>query len=186
MKTLLLWQFSVPWRCLVCVVVRCHFGAPLCHQVWSGNNAVTEAWAVCPFAFLFIQTEEESRCWKTVIACLCMVMRRICLLWYVTWPGQETVPGTEKGLCSTTQNMATVANSGVSGLDNILYFSYFYLFIYAFVSCSGHVTYGRMPRFQSFSVASYLSPTGKYSECWSLPRISIYSFTASWLLIMAM
>lgn len=89
------------------------------------------------------------------------------------------MPGTEKGLCNTTQNVATVANSGVPGLDSILYFSYFYLFIYAFVSCSGYVSYGRMPSFQSFNVASYVSPTGKYSECWSLPRIPIYSFTAS-------
>lgn len=89
------------------------------------------------------------------------------------------MPGTEKGLCHTTQNVATVANSGVPGLGSILYFTYFYLFIYAFVSCSGHVSYGRKPRFQSFNVASYVSPTGKYSECWSLPRISIYSFTAS-------
>lgn len=129
----MLWQFSVPQRCLARVVVRCHFGASPCHWVW--NNAVTEAWMVCPSAFLFIQIEEESRCWKTVIACLCMVMRRICLLWYVTWPGQETVPGTEKGLCNTTQNVSTVANSGVSGLDSILYFSYFYLVMYAFVSC---------------------------------------------------
>lgn len=177
MKTLLLWQFSV--------VVRCHFGAPLCHWVWSGNNAVTEAWMVCPFAFLFFQTG-ASRCWKTVIASLCMVMRRICLLWYITRPGWETVPGTAKGLSNATQNVAAVANSGVPGLDSILSFPYFYLFIYAFVSCSGHVSYGRMPRFQSFNVAGDVSPTGKYSECWSLPRISIYSCTASWLLIMAM
>lgn len=89
------------------------------------------------FAFLFIQIGEESRCWKTVMVCLCIVMRRIHVLWYVTWPAQETVPDTEKGLRNANQNMATVANFGLSGLDNVLYFSYFYLYIYLFVLLLG-------------------------------------------------
>lgn len=64
------------------------------------------------------------------MVCLCIVMSRINLLWYVTWPAQETLPGAEKGLRNTNQNMATVANFRLFGLGNVLYFSYFYLFIY--------------------------------------------------------
>lgn len=90
------------------------------------------------------------------------------------------MPGTEKDLHDTNQSVATVANFRLRGLDNVLYFSYFclHIFIYAFVRSSGHVSYDRMPGFQSLNLASYVSPADKYSECWSLPRICIYSSTA--------
>ena len=71
--------------------------------------------------------------------------------------------------------MATRANFRLSGLDSVLYSGYFYLFIYAFVRFLGHVSCGRMPGFQSFSLASYVSPADKYSECSS--KIKIYAMS---------
>lgn len=47
------------------------------------------------------------------------------------------MPGTEKDLHNTNQNVATVANFRLCGLDNVLYFSYFCLFIYLFMLLLG-------------------------------------------------
>lgn len=52
MKTLLLWQYWAPQRCLACAVVRCHFGSPLCRGVWSGNYAVDRGMNSLPFCLL--------------------------------------------------------------------------------------------------------------------------------------
>lgn len=182
MKTLLLWQFNFP---KIDVWHRLQWGVPfvqhnfICFEVGITLWQKHEQSAL--FAFLFIQIGEGSGCWKTVTVCLCIVMR-IHLLWYVTWPAQET--DTEKGLRKTNQSMATVANFRLSGLDNaFISVIFIYIFIYAFVRSSGCVSYGRMPGFQSLNLASYVSPAEKYSECWSLPRISIYSSTAFWYLL---
>lgn len=47
------------------------------------------------------------------------------------------MPGTEKALCSATQNVAPAANFRHSGLCSVLYFCNFYLYIHAVVRSPG-------------------------------------------------
>lgn len=178
-------QFNLPQRKMSCI--SCNKASLLCislhHLVWSGNSIVMGAWTLYPFFLLVHLNQRKKQVLKDCNVCLCIIMRRIHLLWFLTWPVQETVLGKENVLHSADWNMATQANFRLSGLDSVLHFGYVYLFIYDFVRSSGHMNCGRMPGFQSFSLASYVPPADKHSECCSLPRISIYSTTAFWIFV---
>lgn len=110
-------------RRLARVERRCPCSTALPHPVWSGNSGVVEAWAVCPWSL-----KSEEKVDASIMICLCnkedstaptcnLTSRRGCA-WH------------RKALCSTTRNVAPVANFRLSGLDSVLYFRNFYLFIY--------------------------------------------------------